>query len=188
MTLFEYIFGQGIQKTDAERYMEERNREYAKKAAMYKRREQYGKKVKTLLDYLVPMSSVDTYTEPITMNKVTQVRPASEIYEMSKLSQEYKQPTTESINATKQRLMEKYNIDSCLECDESDEEERDASVFEITTVVLDPKSKIYKVCGSIKRGRFSMNDIVCVKNGILKSNAGIKRIIRRGEVIQYANV
>ena len=193
MTIFEYIFGGiGPLKTDAEKYMEERNKEYSKKAAAYKKREMLSEVQKTIFDYLMPISKMSSYkSAPNTYHTNTiQVR---KMYEQQDRVYRTEADYRDAAMETKKRLQEKYghaNIPTldCDDCDSFDFEKEDASLFEINTVMFDQISHVYKVCGKIKRGRFSMNDIVTIKDSTTQYSAKVKQIIRQGEVIDYANV
>ena len=193
MTLLEYLFGNMVStKTDAERYMEERNREYAKKAAAYKKREMLGEVQKTIFDHLIPVAKINNYaTVPQSQStNRTQVRTTYDVPQTTyRTEMDYRDAAAE----TKRRLQEKYGCatqseSDCNTCDSSELDLEDASVFEINTVMFDQMKQVYKVCGKIKRGRFSVNDIVTVKNGTNHYAAKIRQIIRQGENIDYANV
>ena len=193
MTLLEYLFGVGIStKTDAEKYMEERNKEYARKSAAYKKREMLGEVQKTIFDYLMPMSKMSSYKSAPSAydtNK-TQVRT---MYDQPDRSYRTETDYRDAAIETKRRLQEKYGLANgpsldCDDCDSFDFEKEDASLFEINTVMFDQISHVYKVCGKIKRGRFSINDIVTIKDSTTQYSAKVKQIIRQGETIDYANV
>lgn len=186
MGMFDFLFWNREIKTDTEKYMESRNRDYARKVREYKNRE---------LE-LVKNSKVDVYKPKKLPASNASARPYTErTYNAERPC--YTSPTSgqKSQEQLKQELLAKYghpqahkpsNPMKTNNCDTNLQYTSDKkSDFSVLAVVFDPQKGIAKVTGRVERGRFERGDVV--NFGDTGMSLPIIGMIRQGEPVEYVN-
>lgn len=181
MGLFDFLFWSKEIKTDTQKYMEERNRDYARKVRMYKEREDAWTKNSTV-DVYKPKSQQQNNmpTQSLTSYLKTTAKPTTS---------NYAHKTQEQL---KQELLQKYGHpqahkpaakqDCKTQLDYTTDKKSD---FSVLAVVFDPQKGIAKVTGRVERGRFERGDVV--KIGESNVELPIIGMIRQGEPVDYVN-
>ena len=193
MGMFDFLFWNREIKTDTEKYMESRNRDYARKVREYKNRE---------LE-LVKNSKVDVYkpknlptsnasTRPYTERTYNAERPCYASPTSGHKSQTSGQKSQEQL---KQELLAKYghpqahkpsNPMKTNDCDTNLQSSSDKkAAFSVLAVVFDPQKGLAKVTGRVERGRFERGDVV--NFGDTGMSLPIIGMIRQGEPVDYVN-
>ena len=158
MGFFDFLHGNRI-RSESEVYMEQRNKEYAKKAAAYRRKEYAYDVADKLRDYL-------SFGQPTTTTQRT-----------------YSQPTQRTTSSCYQS---NDKIEDCSVCD-TPKEKYYASCLNVVAASMNSSTRSVTVSGSVARGRFMTGDTVIIKYNNSEYRAVIGAIIRQGERIQYAN-
>ena len=186
MRMFDFLFWNREIKTDTEKYMESRNRDYARKVREYKNRE----------SELVKNSKVDVYKPKKTPAQNSSARPYVErTYNSERPCYSSSTSGHKSQEQLKQELLAKYghpqapkpsNPMKTNDCDTNLQYSSDKkSDFSVLSVVFDPQKGIAKVTGRVERGRFERGDVV--NFGDTGMSLPIIGMIRQGEPIDYVN-
>lgn len=186
MGMFDFLFWNREIKTDTEKYMESRNRDYARKVREYKNRE---------LE-LVKNSKVDVYKPKKLPTSTASARPYTNRTCYSERPS-YASPISgqKSQEQLKQELLAKYghpqahkpsNPMKTNDCDTNLQYSSDKkSDFSVLAVVFDPQKGLAKVTGRVERGRFERGDVV--NFGDTGMSLPIIGMIRQGEPVDYVN-
>ena len=186
MGMFDFLFWNREIKTDTEKYMESRNRDYARKVREYKNRE---------LE-LVKNSKVDVYKPKKLPTSNASARPYTErTYKDSQPCYSTPKNGQKSQEQLKQELLAKYghpqahkpnNPMKTNDCDTNLQYSSDKkSDFSVLAVVFDPQKGLAKVTGRVERGRFERGDVV--NFGDTGMSLPIIGMIRQGEPVEYVN-
>ena len=186
MGLFDFLFWNRDIKTETEKYMESRNRDYARKVREYREREAQ----------LVKNSQVDVYKPKKLPTSNASARQYTErTYNAERPCYDSPARGQKSQEQLKQELLAKYghpqahkpsNPMKTNDCDTnlqySSDKKSDFSVF---AVVFDPQKGLAKVTGRVERGRFERGD--GVNFGVTGMSLPIIGMIRQGEPVDYVN-
>lgn len=159
MGLFDFLHGQTI-KSEAEEYMERRNKEYARKAREYKRKEYSFNVADRLRDYLSLGEKKNSSAQTISVE------------------------TSHTKATTMHESM--YKSENCDTC-HSASETYYASMMNVIASSVNQATRTVTVSGTIVRGRFLVGDTVTIQQNGHTTTAVIGSIICRGERLQYAN-
>ena len=175
MGFFDFLHGSVPRKSEAEEYMEKRNKEYARKAAEYKRRESMATAKEGLFEFgklFTPKQQAKNYTKPVN-NYLTQRTEQATI------------PTN-----FPQKTYSRKPRNNCDECGTSNSiyDSDHLDIFTVENAFAKSSTRTVTASGAIVRGGFSVGDKVEVKTTLETRVVTIQQMFRQGESIQYANV
>lgn len=174
MGLFDFLHGISNQKSEAELYMEQRNKEYARRAAEYRRREvmnssagsDFANDIKSRISNRVSFQSTTSYKN----NNVTrqQTRPKTSTVYLS---------------------VSKPYTSSCDDCEKSTSlfDDVNSNIFKIEKAFVQSGTRMVTARGNIVRGSFKIGDKVELNTSVESRPVTVQRIIRQGEQTTYAN-
>lgn len=186
MGLFDFLHGGRQQKSEAQEYMEQRNKTFASRANQY-------------LNNNNPYMS-SSHTDPKTGKQQTLDSAMSLATEMLKVPTAILSTLTGKDVAVSQQTIHKTQTayhnattskrnDACLMDNPNISTKRPACEFVISHVMYKPETRTLITTGEIKAGGFEAGDKVKINSEDAHSDAlVISKIIRRGEVTSYANI
>ena len=180
MGLFDFLFWNKEIKTDTQKYMEERNRDYARKVREYKAKE----------DAWIKNSTVDVYNPKQRKAQQVQTQSITSYLKSNMKSHDtiYQHKSQEEL---KKELLAKYGHPTAPsqtkqdKCNTQLRTDDKKSVFSILSVIFDPQKGLAKVTGRVEKGRFERGDVVKFGNNSL--SLPIIGMIRQGSPIDYVN-
>lgn len=200
MGFLDFLHGSAPRKSEAELYMEKRNKEYAKKAAEYKRKEaladiaeRFGanvncQKTSRRVDTQSPTNLLETIANSIAKEfgvPLTNVSKQQKPGNYSTMNTNGMARKSESVREYHREVIR----DTCDDCwTDSEYDNDETAVFVVKNASIKAATRTLTAIGNITRGRFEVGDAVQVVSSSGTQNAIIASIIRQGEKIQYANV
>ena len=176
MGFFDFLHGVSNQKSEAELYMEKRNKEYAKRAAAYRRREAM----------LVTQSGLDGFSK--LFNSIQQQNNYTQPMN-NRSTQQNIQQSQQAVCQTSAQLHNKKSTSSCGECgnENSIYDSKNLDIFVVENAFTKAETQTVTASGNIVRGGFSVGDKVEIATTLETRTVIIQKMLRRGEAIQYAN-
>lgn len=177
MGLFDFLHG-NPPKSEAQAYMEKRNKEYTRRAAEYKRREalQELNASNKLFDNLKNRTNTNVHKNSITTNVVSCLKTAVD--------------KTVSFAESSNALNAARPKKPCDSCDSVpsiyDGAEKD--LFEVSAASVQFSLRNVIASGVVRRGGFSVGDKVIIQTLSETKEVTISGIWRQGEKAQYVNV
>lgn len=182
MGLLDFLHGGRQIESEAEAYMRKRNKEYARKAAEYKRREAManmtGQFNRDAQDMLYKNKRNSRSSAANTLASIGEVA--------GSIVKEIEKSLAGDISCETQT---RRAIDDCDECEKSTSiyDGKEAALFEVEASFVKPALRTVTVSGKVLRGNFEIGDQVDVVASVETREATIANIIRRGEKTEYAN-
>jgi hypothetical protein len=202
MGLFDFLHGARPPKSEAEMYMEKRNKEYARKAAEYRRREAVNSVTERLGDsiYTIVQENMRKNTRNTdgvqTLGSVFGTAVCSILENFGiKASGPKRQQNGNTQNKSKilvstthTTASAKYAYD-CDQCGSTSSiyDEMEIASFLVSGASVQSSTKALNVVGEIQRGSFKIGDRVEVVTALEVNSAKIAFMFRKGEPIDYAN-
>ena len=181
MGFFDFLHGKQ-QKSEAQIYMEQRNGEYAKRVAEYKRREalQISGNKFNMLDDSSRRKTSNKSPQSITKKIVKHI--SDELHANIPISAH-----SSTSNNSHNNIYKKANdCESCHTTTNIYNGEED--VLEVARASANASLRTVIASGTIVRGGFSVGDVVTVITSLETREATISGIWRQGEKIDYANI
>jgi hypothetical protein len=184
MGLFDFLHGGKLPESEAEAYMRKRNKEYARKAAEYKRREAMtnitGKFGNDVQDMLYKNSR---------NNKVSSAASASLTSIGEAVGSIVKEFEKSLIEDACREARVRPTLNNCHECERTPSiyDGKEAALFEVDATSIKPAIRTVTASGKVLRGTFEVGDKVDVVTSVEIREATVAGVIRRGERAEYAN-
>jgi hypothetical protein len=163
MGFWDFLHGITNQKSEAEEYMEKRNKEYAKKAAEYRRKERMQE---------LPSAFISQDKPHSTRAKQTRPRPQYGF-----------QP---SVSHSRQNTAFNSACDECNSIDSSYNKNQ-VGEFVVSEAKINTLTRTTLIIGRVKSGGFSTGDSIIINSSLEARDAIIGKITRQGAVVTYAN-
>lgn len=185
MGLLDFLHGGGSMESEAEAYMKQRNREYARKAAEYKRKEaianmtgQFGGDMQDLLYKNSKNIRKSQALAEKTFGSVGEVARA--------LVKEIENSLAGDISCD---IDTKPIANGCGECNNTPNiyDGKEVALFEINTASIKAATRTVTASGKVLRGTFKVGEKVELITPVETRTATIANIIRKGEKAEYAN-
>lgn len=176
MGLFDFLHWSSSQKSEAEIYMEKRNKEYTRRAAEYRRREMMWAAKEGLFGLgktASPKRHSGNYSRP-TNNYST--LPATQC-QKSTTCQPHQQTYNKTISG---------DCDSCG-TSASIYDSKHLDIFTVENAFTRESAGTAAASGVVVRGGFSVGDMVEVTTSLETRVVTIQQMFRQGKAIQYAN-
>ena len=182
MGLFDFLHGVSNQKSEAEQYMEQRNKEYARKAAEYRRREALSTSAggEFLNKVFGQSTTTPNHPRPVQPNQTQ--RPTTRTTSAQTC---YTNPPT--YPAHSQQCTSYPNIEKC-DTTKSMYDSDKLDIFAIENAFVRQNTKTVTASGVVKRGGFAIGDKVVIKTTLEEREVQIQQIFRQGEAINYINI
>ena len=185
MGFFDFLHGRPP-KSEAQEYMEKRNKEYAKKVALYNKLEANSTMVKTQVDtaenYRKANSSTNVF-KTLTANLSKGINDA-----LGMANEMVVKSTPNGSSQTASTIAHNYK-NSCNTCSTTPSiyDSKYSNIFDVKNASARPADRSVIASGIIQRGSFKVGDTVTIKTVRTTKQATILGIWRRGEKTQYAN-
>ena len=182
MSILDFLHGGRQIESEAEAYMKKRNKEYARKAAEYKRREAMANMVGQFVG-----DARDVLHKNSRSNKSPAVKTIASIGEVaSAIVKEIENSLAGDVSCETQT---RRSLNGCGECNNTPSiyDGKEAALFEVDSSFIKPALRTTTVSGRVLRGNFEVGDKVDVVTSVEIREATIANIIRRGEKTEYAN-
>jgi hypothetical protein len=184
MGFFDFLHGGSSRKSEAEIYMEQRNREYAKKAAAYRKRELMVEIAEQMgLNSRLQNNTRKNNTKNNAVDKMARKvgdSPNDIVSHVLSNGYEFSGSSTQCA----------YNQTSCNTChtDDNKQKQKDSAIFCAQSAKINPSIRTVTVNGVIKRGWFEVGDKITIISALEKREAIIAKIIRQGAFVDFANI
>ena len=182
MGILDFLHGGRQIESEAEAYMRKRNKEYARKAAEYKRREAMANMVGQFGG-----DTRDALHKNTRNNRSIANGTLSSIGEaVGNVVREIENSLAGDVSCETQT---RRSLNGCDECNNTPSiyDGKEAALFEVDSSFIKPALRTTTVSGRVLRGNFEIGDKVDVVTSVEIREATIANIIRRGEKAEYAN-
>lgn len=184
MGFFDFLHGGASRKSEAEIYMEQRNKEYAQKAAAYKKRELMAEVAEQMgLNSRLHNNAQNKRPQNDTINQM-----ARKIGETPKEMLSHVLSSGHEFSGNSSQC--NSNRTSCDTChtDNDSTNKTDSAVFCIQSAKINPAIRTTTVNGFVKKGWFEVGDKITIISSLEKREATIAKIVRQGALVDYINI
>lgn len=182
MGLLDFLHGNAPKESEAEAYMREKNKEYTRKAAEYKRKEA----IANMTGGVFAQLQDDMYKNSRN-NRSKSTKTLSSIGEVAKsVVKDIESSLAGQVNCIPKK---ESALNECNECNNTPSiyDGKESALFEVNNASVKPSVRTVTVSGKVLRGTFEIGDKIEVITSLENREATIVNIIRQGEKTEYAN-
>jgi hypothetical protein len=186
MGLFDFLHG-NPPKSEAEQYMELRNKETARKMAAYRRKETLAAMTANNDSGLfsVLKDHAKNYSNQDSLGRVIGTAVKTAIDDSNKQYNAYRQQKANcNFEQTSRSMSSSCNV-CTSQTDDCDQ--RESTIFIVQRSFIKPSIRAVHVIGSISRGSLAVGDKIIIRSATETNESVIAMIIRRNEKQEYAN-